>query len=201
MRLVGITQRISVEPRHGERRDCLDQSWAGFLHECGLVPVALPNHPAATRALFDVAPLIGIVLSGGEDLAAYGGPSPDRDATEDALITLAEERELPLLGVCRGMQVLQHRYDIGLTRVTGHVAPAHAIRIDGRSTEVNSFHKWGTRGTVPPLEVWAVAEDDGVVEAVRHTSRPILGIMWHPERCRPFAAADLSLFSRFFGEA
>ena len=44
---------------------------------------------------------------------------------------------------------------------------------------------------------WAIA-DDGVIEAVRHERRRMIGVMWHPERCEPFAADDVALFSRFF---
>jgi putative glutamine amidotransferase len=44
---------------------------------------------------------------------------------------------------------------------------------------------------------WAVA-DDGVIKAVRHTGRRMIGVMWHPERLNPFAADDVALFSRFF---
>ncbi len=198
MKMLAITQRVSVDPR-GERRDCLDQNWTSFLHACGLVPVPLPNMAAAAQSICRVIPLAGIVLSGGDDLVPYGGSAPERDATENALIELAEEQGVPLLGVCRGMQAIQHRFGIELTRVSAHVTCAQRIRIDGAWATVNSYHRWGARETCDPLEVWATAED-GVIEAVRHTSRPMLGIMWHPERLSPHAESDTSLFSRFFGE-
>ena len=49
----------------------------------------------------------------------------------------------------------------------------------------------------PPLMTWAIA-DDGVIKAVRHAGRRMIGVMWHPERLEPFAADDVALFSRFF---
>jgi putative glutamine amidotransferase len=84
-----------------------------------------------------------------------------------------------------------------LLRVEGHVTPRQNIRIDGQPAEVNSYHRFAASESRPPLDVWAVAAD-GVVKAVRHSARPITGIMWHPERNTPFAAADVSLFRRAF---
>jgi putative glutamine amidotransferase len=139
----------------------------------------------------------GIVLTGGNDLAAYGGDAPDRDATEVALLDLAERRDLPVLGVCRGMQMIQHRYGTRLQPVRGHVAPQQCISIDGKRVEVNSFHNFGAVEVSPPLMSWAIA-DDGVIKAVRHVDRRMIGVMWHPERLDPFAADDVALFSRFF---
>lgn len=199
MKAVAITQRVVVDPRHGERRDCLDQRWADFLVACRLMPIPVPNDVTVARALLDSVPVAGVLLTGGNNLAAYGGDAPERDETEMALIDHAERAGLPVLGVCRGMQVIQHRFGVPLRPVAGHVARQQTIRIDGERVEVNSFHDMGTTENRTPLRVWAVA-DDGVVKAVRHSGRPILGVMWHPERLDPFASRDVGLVRRFFGE-
>lgn len=197
MRLVAITQRVAVVPGYGERRDCLDQAWPRFLAACGLLPLAMPNVAEVALAMLRDAKVTGLVLTGGNDLAALGGDAPERDATENALLDAAEARSLPVLAVCRGMQLLQQRCAIPLLRVEGHVTPRQNIRIDGQPAEVNSYHRFAASESRPPLDVWAVAAD-GVVKAVRHSARPITGIMWHPERNTPFAAADVSLFRRAF---
>jgi N5-(cytidine 5'-diphosphoramidyl)-L-glutamine hydrolase len=197
MKAVAITQRVSVVPSYGERRDCLDQAWTKFLAACGLVPVLLPNVIEAALALCEGTGIAGLVLTGGNDLAALGGDAPERDAVENALLDLAERRRLPVLGVCRGMQAIQQRFGVPLRRVEGHVAPRQVIRIDGEPKEVNSFHHFAAFDSRPPLKVWAVA-DDGVVKAVRHASRAITGIMWHPERSVPFSPADIELFRQAF---
>jgi gamma-glutamyl-gamma-aminobutyrate hydrolase PuuD len=198
MKPVAITQRVSVVPAYGERRDCLDQAWTKFLAECGLLPVLLPNVTETALALCEWAGIGGLVLTGGNDLAALGGDAPERDAVENALLDLAERRRLPVLGICRGMQVIQQRFAISLRRVEGHVAQRQVIRIDGERKEVNSYHRFGAFDSQPPLEVWAVAAD-GVVKAIRHSAKPITGIMWHPERSAPFSPADVILFRRVFG--
>ena len=197
MRLVAITQRVAVVPGYGERRDCLDQAWPRFLAACGLLPLAMPNVAEVALAMLRDANVTGLVLTGGNDLAALGGDAPERDATENALLDAAEARGLPVLAVCRGMQLLQQRCAIPLLRAEGHVTPRQNIRIDGQAAEVNSYHRFAASESRPPLDVWAVAAD-GVVKAVRHSGRPITGIMWHPERNTPFAAADISLFRRAF---
>jgi gamma-glutamyl-gamma-aminobutyrate hydrolase PuuD len=195
MKTVAVTQRVVVDPPHGTRRDCLDQVWVKFLLGCGLIPIPVPN--SVDAALTICQQVGGIVLTGGNDLTAYGGDAPDRDATETALLDLAEQRDLPVLGVCRGMQMIQHRFGSRLQRVQGHVAPRQRISIDGRNVEVNSFHNFGATEVHPPLRTWAIA-DDGVIKAVRHSGRRMLGVMWHPERLDPFAADDVALFSGFF---
>jgi N5-(cytidine 5'-diphosphoramidyl)-L-glutamine hydrolase len=200
MKAVAITQRVSVVPAYGERRDCLDQAWTRFLAACGLLPVLLPNITEAALALCEGAGIAGLVLTGGNDLAVFGGDAPERDVTENTLLDMAERRRLPVLGVCRGMQVIQQRFAIPLCRVEGHVAQRQVIRIDGERKEVNSYHCFGAFDSRPPLEVWAVA-DDGVVKAVRHSAEPITGIMWHPERRSPFSPADVALFRQVFGVA
>jgi putative glutamine amidotransferase len=185
---VAITQRVSVVPEYGERRDCLDQAWPRFLAACGLMPLALPNVVEVAVALFTDADVAGLVLTGGNDLAALGGDAPERDA---------ESRRLPVLGVCRGMQMIQQRCSVPLQGVEGHVTPNQVIRVNGKRAAVNSYHRFGALESRRPLDVWAVA-DDGVVKAIQHADRSITGIMWHPERIDPFAAEDIALFRRVF---
>jgi gamma-glutamyl-gamma-aminobutyrate hydrolase PuuD len=200
MKPVAITQRVTVVPEYGERRDCLDQAWPRFIAACGLLPLPLPNVIEVALAMFGGSDLDGLVLTGGNDLASLGGDAPERDATENALLDAAESRGLPVLGVCRGMQLIQQRCAVPLQRVEGHVTRRQIIHIDGEPMEVNSYHRFAARESRPPLDVWAVAAD-GVVKAIRHTARPTTGIMWHPERNTPFAANDIALFRRVFKAA
>ena len=198
MRGIGVTQRVEVVGDYGERRDCLDQAWTKFLLTCGLLPILLPNVADAALALCDQAGIAGLLLTGGNDLAELGGNAPERDEVENALLGFAERRRLPVLGVCRGMQVIQQRFAVPLRRVEGHVTPRQVIQIDHQPAEVNSYHHFAAFESRPPLQTWAMA-DDGVIKAVRHATSSITGIMWHPERCSPFRPADVQLFRHVFG--
>jgi len=197
MTVVAISQRVTLERKYGERRDCLDQAWARLLLACGLCPAPVPNVVAAARSMCAECEIGGVLLTGGNDLADYGGDAPERDATESALLDYAESRDLPVVGVCRGMQAILHRYGVKLRRVEGHVTPRHGVCIDGRRVEVNSYHNFAALDTRTPLEAWAIA-DDGVIEAVRTPDRRVVGVMWHPERMAAFEASDIDLFRKTF---
>ncbi|MGW1867658.1 gamma-glutamyl-gamma-aminobutyrate hydrolase family protein [Streptomyces mauvecolor] len=195
-----VTQHVETEAGHGTRRDTLDQRWHRFLRACGLLPVPVPNDPRTAKLLLHTVPVAGVLLTGGNDLAAYGGRAPERDATELSLLRACEERGLPVLGVCRGMQLLQHHHRVPLVRIAGHVSAHQVIEVDGAPRATNSYHQWGTRESNDALDVWARAED-GVVKAVRHDARRLLGIMWHPERLTPYQSEDIDLFRDHFEAA
>lgn len=192
--MIALTQRVVVDGR-GERRDALDQRWCALLEALDCPPLLLPNHLSQARRLVERAAPRALVLTGGGDLAALGGDTPERDEVERWLVEHALASGTPLVGVCRGMQVLQHHLGVRLERVPGHVGSEHPVRGLLARERVNSFHEWGARDTCPELEVLAVA-DDGVVEAVRHRHAPLLGVMWHPERTAPVDVRDLDLLEQ-----
>ncbi|WP_127533598.1 gamma-glutamyl-gamma-aminobutyrate hydrolase family protein [Paenibacillus kobensis] len=184
MKLIAVTQRVDVITAYGERRDALDQRWIELLTSCGFVPLVLPNRLLAVQLLLKCMPICGIVLTGGNDLAKYGGDAPERDEAEMYLIEYAVERKLPLLGVCRGMQMIQDYCGVPLSEVQGHIASIHSVTSGTRSFRRNSFHRFGARHSTKELVIRAAAED-GVVEAVEHATDKLRGIMWHPERTFP----------------
>ena len=155
---------------------------------CGFLPVPVPNRPAIVRAFLTALPWDGVILTGGNDLAAYGGSAPDRDETEALLIGRAAERNVPLLGVCRGAQMLACHYGASLQRVEGHVRTTHTLT-NGKM--VNSFHSWGMAELPETLKVTALAPD-GTIEEFHHRSLPFYGVQWHPERFHPFRAEDIA---------
>jgi gamma-glutamyl-gamma-aminobutyrate hydrolase PuuD len=196
-----VTQRVVPVPDRGERRDALDQRWVELLLACGLLPVPVPNHPDAAAALLAELEPAGVLFTGGDSLVAHGGAAPERDATERALLEASLARALPVLGVCRGMQLLQDRAGVALRRIAGHVAAAQTITWRGERIAVNSYHDLGATETAPGLTIEGLA-DDGVVKAVRLEGARAVGIMWHPERLAPFAERDRALLrSCFAGRA
>jgi putative glutamine amidotransferase len=195
--LVAVTQRVDVIPERNERRDALDQRWTAFLSACGIFPVLIPNSPAQVDKLVRELPISGVVLTGGNDLAACGGNTPERDETELKLLRFGIEQKIPVLGVCRGMQLIQHYFGVQLSPVDGHVTDVQEVMVSGASRTVNSYHRYGTTHTVADLEVCAVAED-GVIKAVRHRVHNVYGLMWHPERLAPFPDEDMTMIRELF---
>jgi gamma-glutamyl-gamma-aminobutyrate hydrolase PuuD len=196
-KLIGVTQRVDVVASYNERRDCLDQRWVSFLQACGLTLVPIPNSGAAIAEWLSVIKPFGLVLSGGNDLAALGGDAPERDATENALIDWARLTKVPVVGVCRGMQLLAHRSGCSLERRDGHVAKRHIVHGQTGSKEVNSYHSWCVNTLSGDWTATAKCED-GTVESFRHQSLPHVGVMWHPEREASFHAEDIEFFRNQF---
>lgn len=200
MTLVAVSQRVEIQGEHRERRDALDQRWVGFLLACGITPVVVPNNARAADAIVRRVAIRGVLLTGGNDLAVCGGDTPERDETEERLLQFALDTKIPVLGVCRGMQVIQHHYGIPLNAVDGHVGVRHQVEIDGIRTVVNSYHRFGATATLEPLVPLATAAD-GVVEAIGHREEDVRGIMWHPERFDPFRPEDIAYVQAFFRTA
>lgn len=170
----------------------------------GLAAMLPPDDPE--RAAAAVARLDGVVIAGGPDIdpSRYGAersprtgpPSPARDAWELALIRAALASGTPLLGICRGMQLLNVALGGTLVQhLDGHVAevgvfgrhpvkPVPGTRYGGISPEpvsVPTYHHQAVDRLGEGLAVSAYAED-GTAEAVELPgSAWVLGVQWHPE--------------------
>lgn len=198
MKPVLLSQRVDVLPERGERRDAVDQRLVAWLQACGYLAMPLPNCPQLVDRYWRLVKPAGVVLSGGNDLAAYGGNAPERDACERRLLQLASDERVPLFALCRGAQLVLDAFGARLERVDGHVASRHDLLLEGEPHQVNSFHQWGCLQVAEPLKVLARSED-GVIEAFRHEQLPITGVMWHPEREAEFRMIDNRLLRHCLG--
>jgi len=153
-----------------------------------------------------------LVLSGGGDMGikseAYGsqtedlpisGVKEDRDELELALLRKAKESNMPVLGISRGLQVMnvffggtlwadigQGGFDVGIHRdCGGGEAPIgdipHWTKMKGKEFEVTSHHHQGVRELGKGLQIMSESSD-GMIEAVKHESLPWFAVQWHPER-------------------
>ena len=197
--LIAVSQRVEILKDRDERRDALDQRWHNFLAACGYRAIALPNREDAAGDLLQRLSPMGVLLTGGNDLTALGGDAPERDRTEDAMLAWADRNNAPAFGVCRGLHMIAHAHGATLRRVEGHVANPHSVSGASINRTVNSFHTWGFDQAPTDFDVLARAED-GTVEAMRHRTKRIAGIMWHPERMAAFDAGDMEIVRDFFGK-
>ena len=146
----------------------------------------------------------GLLLTGGNDLATVPNctsPAPERDRTEFAAIDHCLASDIPILGVCRGLQILGVHAGAQLTTVSNHVATRHTLRSDTDlfPAEVNSYHTLQIQPSTLGQTVQACAfSDDGTIEALADEGFQRVGIMWHPEREESTSLNDIKLFKKVF---
>lgn len=202
---IAITQRVENNVSYKERRDCLDQRWAAVATTLSAILFPLPNRAPNTveETLKAIKPDI-IILSGGNSITALDetatDAAPERDIFETALLEIAIVKRIPVLGVCRGMQMINLHFGGNLQVVSNHIATRHELKRHSDiefEEDVNSFHKWGlyekdmARGFKP-----LASAPDGTIESFQHSTHNITGIMWHPEREETFSLNDINLIKR-----
>jgi putative glutamine amidotransferase len=190
-RLVAITMRVEILAERAERRDALDQRLCTLVARLGGVPVPIVNDEDTLRSFLQVVDPSAVVLSGGNDLEVVGGEAPERDRVERLLLAWAAKTRTPVLGICRGMQMIAVEAGAKIRRTESHVCDSHALHgeICG---DVPSHHGWCIDDAPPGFAALAEA-DDHTCEAFISDDKLILGMMWHPERISPFRSEDTSL--------
>lgn len=150
--------------------DALERSWNEFLNKHHLIPV--PNLGKIDETIeFDC-----LVLTGGPD-------SIERHLTEDLLFHHALKLGKPIIGFCHGAFAVNDLTGGTNGTIDGHVHVDHEIIMENKIYTVNSFHGQSIETIGSGMEV--IARDlDGNIEAIKHKSLPIYGVVWHPERMK-----------------
>ncbi len=196
-----ITQ-ISYPSGSVELRDSIAHDWHAFLRTA--LPSAeiflMPNIGNDILESVKKHRIAALLLTGGDDWGTF----PVRDETEMALLTYAHEQALPVIGVCRGMQLMNTFHGGSDKAQAGHTAQHHALTsiesIYGKTPEaVNSFHNNVITTETLGTDLYAYAlSHDATVEACASRHKPWLGMMWHPEREPTLTAEDMQLFQNIF---
>jgi putative glutamine amidotransferase len=195
----------------------LPRNYVDAVQRAGGLALLLPPDPRLVEQPGElVAMLDGLLLAGGADIdpASYGQRAhpetqetvPERDAFEIALTRCAIERDVPVLGICRGMQLInvalggtlnqhlpehlgheEHRRVMGSFDGSDHdvevLEGTLAMRVIGAARHATkSHHHQGVERVGGGLRVSATAAADGLIEAVELPERSfVLGVQWHPE--------------------
>ena len=214
--LIGLPT-LAIPPGPKPARFGINQSYVRALAAAGCAPVLIPilDDDDRLRAVYER--LDGIVFPGGADVAPeeYGEApidnlnvvEPPRDRTELTLARWAFADDLPVLGICRGQQLLNVALGGSLYQDLRHQevttvehsdadgrprnAMIHRVRldpasrlaqlIDETSIDVNSLHHQAVKAVAPPLKATGTS-DDGVIESLESEERRFLiAVQWHPE--------------------
>ena len=186
--VIGISLRITNAEKYVEKSDSISHDWPILLQDLGFTPLLIPNTISDVTTYLDEMKISGLILSGGDNI----GDDKLRDNTETTILDYAISHNVPLIGVCRGMQIINTFFGGKVQSVgnSNHVNKPHMVNIDNHfslennSIQVNSFHHntIDQRNLGRNLTSFAVSKHDNTVEGLIHNELPIIGVMWHPER-------------------
>lgn len=164
--IIGITQRqIKI---NDILHDCLDPNWYSLLSSHILIPI--PNIVPQKEINIDI-----LIISGGDQ-------TPDREKVEDYYFNYAQERRIPIIGICHGAFYINQKFNGKNGIIDNHKNCRHIIDMLKSKYDVNSFHTMNIHKLGENLIELATCTHDQSIEAFRHENLPIWGIIWHPER-------------------
>ena len=189
LKKMGISLRVETIEKYDERRDTISHDWINFLQKLNFIPILIPNNLEDIEGYISELKLDGIILSGGDNLGEF----PERDETESKMLEIATKNSIPVLGICRGMQIINNFFGGNLHKRDDpeHINNNHTINLtkhspfnENNSITVNSYHNnvIESKDLGKDLKSFATHKDDNTVEGFIHVKYPIIGIMWHPER-------------------
>ena len=208
---------IGITGNYGEMTCKLAETYYKSVCRAGGVPVIIPPLADTDSIINTLEHIDGLLLSGGADynplyageepVTSLGGVCQERDLPELLITQLAYNRQIPILGICRGIQTLamalggKVTQDITKTAVVKHSQdadrsePTHSVLVEADTILahiypsdcsplrlfVNSFHHQAVGETGNRFRITAKSTD-GVIEAIESTEyKSVLGVQWHPE--------------------
>ena len=175
--MIGITQRLEQNSTYYETREALSIEWGKLLSDIDFIPLSY------AKPIEKYKNINGVIFSGGNDLSHLNPNNLSilRDEYEKNVIAYCIKSNIPILGVCRGAQILAHYFNSTLQKMPNHINKNHQIKFKNKIYEVNSFHSYCIIKLGDNLETLAIANDN-TIESFKHKELPIFGMMWHIER-------------------
>jgi putative glutamine amidotransferase len=201
----------------------------------GGIPIILPIVDSDEQVMAQVELIDGLLLSGGQDVApSYYGEQPEpslgavlleRDVHELALVKMTHQMNKPILGICRGIQVLNiafggtlyqdiashHQPVLQHSQKSKPETPAHTVHIvegsllhtllESSAIETNTFHHQAVKAVAPGFAVTAKTGDQLIEAIEREGDRFTLGVQWHPELMHRHHPVMQKLFDGFVNAA
>ena len=208
----GLSMRVVQADGYDEPRDAISHDWLRWLSKLGHLGIPLPNISNSPAGLLDEMNIDALVLTGGNDVVPRPGAEDDtakeRTRNEFALIEDAIARQIPILGTCRGLHIVNLYFggsvisDLCEGPFDCHVAQNHTVFLDRYWSQLtgedailtNSFHNQALTENELSDHLRAFARsNDGIVEGLVHPDHAIVAVQWHPERPNPATNFDINL--------
>ena len=207
MKKIALTQRLLINENYFEVREALDVKWGGLFKKLDFLPVILPIE-FEYKKYFNSIKIDGIILTGGNDLSALNKNdlSIKRDQFEKKIIQYAIKKDIPIYGICRGMQIIAEYFGASFKKVKGQVAIRHSLIVNKKSkyfkelnklSTVNSFHNYAI-DNLPKNMMASATNEKGTIKAIEHNKYKIFGQNWHSERENVFDKNQINLIRNFF---
>jgi len=207
LKKIAVTQRLIENESYFEIREALDINYCKLVEACGFLPIVLP-YEVEFKEYFKELCIGGVLLTGGKDLdkCCLSNLSKKRDIYEKDLLRYCTNNNIPIFGICRGMQLIAGYFGSSFKKVENQVNVRNKLKVSKdskykvyleRLDTVNSFHNFGIDKLSDELIVSAYSED-GTIKAIEHKKYRIFGQMWHSERQELFVDDEKSLIKDFF---
>ncbi len=207
MKRIAISSRLDENLSYPETRQALDIRWIKLFEKLEFMPIILP-FGYDIEFFYSHVGFDGIILSGGNDLFSFlqNDLSKQRDEWEKSLIDFALQKNLPLFGLCRGMQIIAEYFECSFKKIQGQVGIKEHLSINKQSRyakylntldEVNSYASYFIDRLSDEL-IASATNSQNLIKAVEHKEKKIFAQMWHSEREEPFSKEQISLIKSFF---
>lgn len=209
MKKILVTQRLIQNDSYYEIREALDIQWGKLFMELEFIPIILP-YEYDFETYFSNMEIDGILLTGGNDLASINNNvlSLKRDSFEKLLLDYAIKNNIPVFGICRGLQIIADYFSSEFIKVNNQVGIKHKLKVNKESKyfnllnkleRVNSYHNYSIKNVSNEILISATTED-GIIKAIEHKKYKIFAQMWHSEREIPFGKNELNLIKNFYNK-
>ena len=191
---IAVTMRYDYFYNGKEIRNAIDFNLINWIYNLGYVPYLVPNDLRYFELIKKIK-FKGFILSGGNDLNI----KKTRNKLENKILNLSKRKNIPVLGICHGMQIMNKFEGGNLKRVYNHVRKNHKLYNNEPSypSRVNSFHEYGIKKLGKNFKITAYS-DDNQIEAIKHIKYNWLGWMWHPERDKKFDKKLIIIAKKLF---